>query len=50
MPMETMQRTAIVAQRLAHAAGFGAADIEATYYLALLRFVGCTRARTTTRR
>src|SRR5262245_50127754 len=42
MPMDTMQRTALVAQRLAHAAGYTDAEIAAAYYLALLRFVGCT--------
>jgi HD-GYP domain-containing protein (c-di-GMP phosphodiesterase class II) len=42
MPMETMQRTAIVAQRLGRAAGFTDAEADAAYYLALVRFVGCT--------
>lgn len=42
MPMETMQRTAIVAQRLARAADLNAAESDAAYYLALIRFVGCT--------
>lgn len=42
LPMETMQRAAIVAQRLARAAGYSAPQTDAAYYLALLRFVGCT--------
>ena len=42
MPMETMQRTAIVAQRLARAAGLSAADADDAFSLALVRFVGCT--------
>jgi HD-GYP domain-containing protein (c-di-GMP phosphodiesterase class II) len=42
MPMETMQRSAIVAQRLGRAAGLRTDEIDATYYLALVRFVGCT--------
>lgn len=42
MPMETMQRTAIVAQRLARAADLGTTETDAAYYLALLRFVGCS--------
>ena len=42
LPMETMQRAALLAQRLAGSAGLPADEVAAAYYLALLRFVGCT--------
>lgn len=42
VPMETMLRTALIASRLAAAAGCREDEAKAAYYLALLRFVGCT--------
>lgn len=42
LPMETMLRAALIAARLADAAGCSVEDAQAAYYLALLRFVGCT--------
>ena len=42
VPSETMQRTALVAVRLARAAGLSEADAVAAYQLAFLRFVGCS--------
>ena len=42
VPSETMLRTALVAVRLARAAGLDEADVAAAYQLALLRFVGCS--------
>ena len=42
VPAETIQRTALVAERLARAAGLGQEDVMATYYIAILRYVGCT--------
>ena len=40
--METMLKTAMVATRIARAADFAEAEATAAYYLALLRFIGCT--------
>jgi HD-GYP domain-containing protein (c-di-GMP phosphodiesterase class II) len=40
-PMEHVLRQTRIAQRLAEAAGMGAADRAATYYVALLAWVGC---------
>lgn len=42
LPTETMLRTALVGIWLADAAGLSSDDRAAVYYLALLRFVGCT--------
>ena len=42
VPSETMLRTALVAVRLARAAGLGEADVAAAYQMAFLRFVGCS--------
>lgn len=42
VPAETVQRTALVAVRLARAAGLDEGDVVAAYHLALLRYVGCT--------
>lgn len=42
VPAETIQRTALVAVRLARAAGLDDDDVIAVYYLAILRYVGCT--------
>ena len=40
-PVETALRTCVVGMRLGGAAGFGSEDLRDTYYLALLRFIGC---------
>ncbi len=40
--MQTVLRTALIAVRLARAGGLDQADVGAAYYLAFLRFVGCT--------
>lgn len=42
VPTDTMQRTALVAVRLARAAGLTEADTVAVYQLAFLRYVGCS--------
>lgn len=42
VPTQTVHRTALIAVRLARAVGLQAADVEAAYYLAILRFVGCS--------
>jgi HD-GYP domain-containing protein (c-di-GMP phosphodiesterase class II) len=42
LPAQTIQRTAIVAVRLARAAGLDDEDVVATYYLSVLRYVGCS--------
>lgn len=42
VPTQTIQRTALVAVRLARAAGLEQDDVVAAYYLAILRYVGCT--------
>lgn len=42
VPMQTMLRTALVAVRLAWAGGLAEAEVAAAYYLALLRYVGCS--------
>lgn len=42
LPMETMLRAALVSSRLAAAAGCSQEDAAAAYYLALIRYVGCT--------
>lgn len=42
LPMATMLRVALVSARLARAAGLSPEAAQAAYYLALLRFVGCT--------
>lgn len=42
VPMQTVQRAALIAVRLARAAGLSEANIEAVYFLAFLRYVGCT--------
>jgi len=42
VPTQTIHRTALIAVRLARAAGLGHADVEAVYYLAILRYVGCS--------
>ncbi len=42
VPTHTVHRTALIAKRLAQAAGLDAAEIQAAYYLAILRFVGCS--------
>src|SRR5436190_14162336 len=41
-PLETAQRTAILAVALGRAAGLAARDLKDAYYVAFLRFVGCT--------
>ena len=41
-PMEQALRTCVLAVRLGEAAGLGEAELTDTYYLALLRHVGCT--------
>src|SRR5579871_5313421 len=46
VPFEKGLRTAVVASRLAEAAGVGQADRRATYYAALLRSLGCTATST----
>jgi HD-GYP domain-containing protein (c-di-GMP phosphodiesterase class II) len=40
-PMEQAMASCIVAVRLGEAAGFGEHDLRDTYYLALLRYIGC---------
>src|SRR5690349_9033810 len=42
MPSEWMMRSALVAVRLARAAGYDAETQATAYYLALIAFVGCT--------
>lgn len=42
VPAQTIQRTAIVAVRLARANGLDDEDVVAAYYLAILRYVGCS--------
>ena len=42
VPAQTIQRTALVAVRLARAAGLDDDDVAAAYFLAMLRYVGCT--------
>lgn len=42
VPGQTVQRTGIIAVRLARAAGLSDEDVVAAYYLSLLRFAGCT--------
>lgn len=42
VPAQTVQRTALIAVRLARAAGLEDDDAVAAFYVALLRFVGCT--------
>lgn len=42
VPARTVQRTAVISARLARAAGHDDADIGAAYYVAILRYVGCT--------
>jgi len=42
VPTQTVHRTALIAVRLARAAGLDDEDIIAAYYLTILRFVGCT--------
>jgi DNA-binding CsgD family transcriptional regulator len=42
LPMQTVLRTALIAVRLARAGGLDEADVAAAYYLAILRFVGCS--------
>ncbi|NOX41963.1 MAG: HD domain-containing protein [Alphaproteobacteria bacterium] len=50
VPMQTVHRTALIAVRLARVAGLDDEDIIATYYLAILRYVGCsTTAHATSR-
>ena len=50
VPTQTVHRTTLIAVRLARAAGLDAAEIEAAYYLAILRFIGCsTTAHETSR-
>jgi HD-GYP domain-containing protein (c-di-GMP phosphodiesterase class II) len=46
LPMEWMQRSAVVAARLAAAAGLSLEDRRAAYYIAMLRMVGCTTTAT----
>ena len=41
-PLETAQRTAILAVALGRAAGLAPRDLKDAYHLAFLRFVGCT--------
>ena len=41
-PMQTVLKTALVAVRLARAAGLAEADVSAAFYLAILRYVGCS--------
>ena len=40
--MQTVLRTTLIAVRLARAGGLSEADIAAAYYLAILRYVGCS--------
>jgi HD-GYP domain-containing protein (c-di-GMP phosphodiesterase class II) len=42
MPMEYALRSAVLAVRLGEALGLGEDDLTDVYYVALLRFVGCT--------
>ncbi len=42
VPFQTIHRTTLVGVRLARAAGMGHADVAATYWTAMLRYVGCT--------
>ncbi len=42
VPTQTIHRTALIAVRLARAAGLDHADVVAVYYLAILRYVGCS--------
>ena len=42
LPMQTVLRTALIAVRLARAGGLSETDVAAAYYLAILRFVGCS--------
>ena len=42
IPMQTIHRSALIAVRLARAAGLHEADVAAAYNLAILRFVGCS--------
>ena len=42
LPMQTVMKTALIAVRLARAGGLEDADVAAAYYLAILRFVGCS--------
>jgi HD-GYP domain-containing protein (c-di-GMP phosphodiesterase class II) len=41
-PMEQALRTCLIAVGLGEALGLGAAELAETYYVALLRFLGCT--------
>jgi len=41
-PLESAQRTAIVTVALGRAAGLAARDLKDAYYVAFLRYVGCT--------
>jgi HD-GYP domain-containing protein (c-di-GMP phosphodiesterase class II) len=42
VPAQTVQRTAVISQRLARVAGHDYEDAVAAYYIALLCYVGCT--------
>lgn len=42
VPAQTIQRTSLVAVRLARAAALDDEDVVAAFYLAILRYVGCT--------
>jgi hypothetical protein len=40
-PLEFALQSCVLAPRLAEQLGFGAAELRATYYQALLRYIGC---------
>jgi hypothetical protein len=42
VPEQTVMRTAIIAARLAAAAGLPAAEISAAWTIGLLRYIGCS--------
>ena len=42
IPMQTVLKTALIAVRLSRAGGLDETDVAAAYYLAILRFVGCS--------
>ncbi len=42
LPMQTVMRTALISVRLARAAGLDDETVAAAYYLAILRYVGCS--------
>ena len=42
VPARTVQRTAVISERLARAAGHDEQDVVAAFYIAILCYVGCT--------